>query len=141
MILSKKLNLEGIGFVGRLFLYAKLSFVMGLSWVFGFLAALFDWPALWYVFIIFNSLQGAFICLSFVCTAKVFRLMRGGGGSKGGTTTGAGGRNTTQTAPNRVNNSTKSPANHHVAVTNSTMVNNTSSGGSAGGSVVRETSM
>jgi len=68
---------------GRLFLYAKLSFVMGLSWVFGFVASIYDWTVFWYMFVIFNSLQGAFICLSFVCTAKVFRLLKNGNCSSG----------------------------------------------------------
>ena len=56
-------------------LYVKLSTIMGLTWVFGFIASLFDLPVLWYVFVVFNTLQGAFICFAFVCTRKVFRLL------------------------------------------------------------------
>ena len=66
--------------VGHLVLYVKLSFVVGLPWVFGFLAALNDWTVLWYLFIVFNSLQGAFVCFTFVCTRNVFRLLADLGG-------------------------------------------------------------
>lgn len=54
----------------------KLFFIMGLTWLFGFLASLTEWTVLWYVFIVFNTLQGAFLCLMFICTSKVYRLMR-----------------------------------------------------------------
>ena len=60
----------------RFLLYVKLSFIMGLTWVFGYLAALTDLWYMWYVFIAFNTLQGAFICFAFVCTRKVFRLLK-----------------------------------------------------------------
>lgn len=60
----------------RFILYIKLSFIMGLTWIFGFLATLTEHHVLWYVFIVFNTLQGAFLCLAFVCTKKVFRLLR-----------------------------------------------------------------
>ena len=36
----------------------KLSVVMGLGWVLGFVAAFADHPPLWYAFIILVSLQG-----------------------------------------------------------------------------------
>lgn len=54
----------------------KLSFIMGLTWVFAFLANFTQWIAMWYLFILFNTLQGAFLCFSFVCTKNVFRLLR-----------------------------------------------------------------
>ena len=60
----------------RLWLYIKLSSIMGLTWIFGFIAAIFDSEVLWYFFIIFNSLQGAFICVSFVMTRQVLGLIR-----------------------------------------------------------------
>ena len=59
----------------RVLLYAKLSTIMGLTWVFGFAAALTNNTVLWYLFIIFNSLQGLFICLAFLCNRKVHRLV------------------------------------------------------------------
>jgi len=49
----------------------KLSVVMGLGWVLGFVAAFADWPALWYVFIAVNSLHGAMLCVAFVATRQV----------------------------------------------------------------------
>ena len=62
----------------QLILNIKLSAVMGLTWLFGFLAlALPRDTALWYLFIIFGSLQGVVICLGFVCSKNVFRLMKG----------------------------------------------------------------
>ncbi|ELU09119.1 hypothetical protein CAPTEDRAFT_216805 [Capitella teleta] len=61
----------------RFWLYVKLSTIMGLTWVFGFVAAIFDVDVLWYLFIIFNSLQGAMICFAFVMTKQVLSLLRG----------------------------------------------------------------
>ena len=60
----------------RLLLYTKLSTIMGLAWMFGFIATLADIPSLWYLFIILNSLQGAFICITFVCNKKTLSLLR-----------------------------------------------------------------
>jgi len=48
---------------------------MGLGWVLGFVAAFTDWPALWYIFIVVNSLQGAMLCAAFVLTRQVLRLL------------------------------------------------------------------
>ena len=59
----------------RFGLYVKLSVIMGLTWIFGFMATLSEVELLWYVFVILNSLQGAFICVSFVITKKVGRLL------------------------------------------------------------------
>ncbi|KAL4231833.1 hypothetical protein ACF0H5_009409 [Mactra antiquata] len=54
----------------------KLSLVMGLTWVFAFIANASNVDVMWYVFIIFNTLQGLFIALSFLCTKKVGRLLQ-----------------------------------------------------------------
>ncbi len=59
----------------RLGLYVKLSVIMGLTWIFGFVATFADVDPLWYLFVVLNSLQGAFICLSFVMTRKVVKLL------------------------------------------------------------------
>ena len=59
----------------RFTLYVKLSVIMGLTWIFGFIATLSEMQFLWYVFVILNSLQGAFICVSFVITRKVGKLL------------------------------------------------------------------
>ena len=56
-------------------LYVKLFVVMGLTWSFGFLATMTGWTAAIYLFTIFNSLQGAFIALSFLITRQVHRLL------------------------------------------------------------------
>ncbi|XP_060572788.1 adhesion G protein-coupled receptor E3-like [Ruditapes philippinarum] len=58
------------------FLYIKLSAVMGLTWVFAFLATFTNNTVIWYMFIIFNTLQGVFIAASFLCSRKVFKLVR-----------------------------------------------------------------
>lgn len=61
---------------GHVLLFIKLSLVMGLTWLFGFLAAIFDVVVLWYVFIVFNTLQGALVAVMFLCTKRVYRLIR-----------------------------------------------------------------
>ncbi|KAL4233527.1 synapse assembly [Mactra antiquata] len=58
------------------FIHVKLSLVMGLTWVFAFIANFGGTSILWYLFIILNTLQGLFIAFSFVCTRKVFRLIK-----------------------------------------------------------------
>ncbi|XP_056008745.1 adhesion G protein-coupled receptor E3-like [Ostrea edulis] len=62
----------------KLLIYIKLSVVMGLTWCFGFSAAATNSQALWYLFIFFNALQGFFIATFFVCTKKVFQIIRDG---------------------------------------------------------------
>ncbi|XP_045197991.2 uncharacterized protein LOC123552405 [Mercenaria mercenaria] len=54
----------------------KLSLIMGLTWVFAFVANVTNETIVWYLFIIFNSLQGLFIAICFLCTKKVCHLMR-----------------------------------------------------------------
>lgn len=61
---------------GRLALYVKLAVVFGLTWVFGFAAALTGVQALWYPFIVLCSLQGAFIFLAFTFKRSVLRMVR-----------------------------------------------------------------
>ncbi|KAK2158721.1 hypothetical protein LSH36_165g08007 [Paralvinella palmiformis] len=63
----------------RFLLYIKLSFIMAMAWTFGLLATFTRLRVLWYLFIVFNSLQGAYVCFAFVCTRKVFRLLRSTG--------------------------------------------------------------
>ena len=59
----------------RFILYIKLGLIMGLGWIFGFVAALAKVPVLWYPFIFFNALQGAFIFFAFGCKRKVYFMM------------------------------------------------------------------
>ena len=60
----------------RLYLYMKLSSIMGVTWLVGIVAILADHEAVYYIFIILNSFQGLFVALAFLCTKKVFRLVR-----------------------------------------------------------------
>ncbi|XP_045197927.2 G-protein coupled receptor Mth2-like [Mercenaria mercenaria] len=67
---------EGKGNVCLFFINLKLSLIMGLTWTFAFLAKYTNNDILWYMFIIFNALQGFFICVCFVCTKQVFNQVR-----------------------------------------------------------------
>lgn len=60
----------------KLLIYLKLSSVMGFTWVFACVATFADLPPFWYLFVIFNALQGVFIFLSFVCSKKVLKLLK-----------------------------------------------------------------
>ncbi len=60
----------------RLVLYVKLCAIMGLTWIFAFIAAAADSEVCWYIFLIFNSLQGVFIFCAFALTQKVLALLR-----------------------------------------------------------------
>ncbi len=55
----------------KLILYIKLSSLMGFTWVFGFLANINALDFLWYIFIIFNSIQGVYIFLTFSFTKRI----------------------------------------------------------------------
>ncbi|XP_011668512.2 adhesion G-protein coupled receptor G2-like [Strongylocentrotus purpuratus] len=55
----------------------KISSLMGFTWLFGFVAAFSKHQAVWYIFIILNSLQGVYIFLAFAATRRVFDLWRG----------------------------------------------------------------
>ena len=60
----------------QVLLYIKLSAIMGLTWIFGFIATSAQSEVMWYLFIVFNSLQGLFIFLAFVCNRRVMGLLR-----------------------------------------------------------------
>ncbi|XP_071963303.1 uncharacterized protein [Antedon mediterranea] len=49
----------------ELTIYIRISSIMGLTWAFGFLASFVDHTAIWYIFIILNTLQGLFIFIAF----------------------------------------------------------------------------
>ena len=53
-------------------IYLKLSVLMGLTWMFGFLASFLKLGFLWYPFIILNGLQGTFIFIFFDLKWKVY---------------------------------------------------------------------
>ncbi|WAR09086.1 AGRG2-like protein [Mya arenaria] len=52
-----------------------LSLVMGLTWVFAFVANVAKSQFMWYLFVIFNTCQGLFIAIFFLCTRKVVHLV------------------------------------------------------------------
>ena len=54
--------------------YAKLSTITGITWLFGFIYTFTKIEALEYIFIIVNATQGLFIFLAFVCNRRVFRM-------------------------------------------------------------------
>ena len=56
--------------------YSRLTSLMGFTWLFGFLANIHSLSFLWYFFIIFNTLQGVFIFVSFVLTKRVRQLYK-----------------------------------------------------------------
>ncbi|KAK2163606.1 hypothetical protein NP493_1440g00008 [Ridgeia piscesae] len=58
------------------FVYIRLTSLMGFTWLFGFLANVDVLSFLWYPFIVCNTCQGVFICVSFTLTSTVRRLWR-----------------------------------------------------------------
>ena len=68
---------RSMGLRRRLFIYLKLSTIMGMTWLFGFIASATKIEALWIPFGLANALQGFYVSISFVYTKKVARLMRG----------------------------------------------------------------
>ncbi|XP_060599754.1 latrophilin receptor-like protein A [Ruditapes philippinarum] len=57
-------------------LYLKLSLIMGLTWLFAFVGMLTNNAIVWYIFIIFNTLQGVFLGISFLSTKRTMTLIR-----------------------------------------------------------------
>ncbi|KAJ8047327.1 Adhesion G protein-coupled receptor L1 [Holothuria leucospilota] len=55
-------------------IYIKIFVVLGLTWIFGFLAAVSNIQFLWYVFTLFTSLQGVFIFLAFTVKSHIWRM-------------------------------------------------------------------
>lgn len=57
-------------------LYVRLGIMMGLTWLIGVLAVIFNNAIVWFGFDLFNSLQGLFLFLLFTCTRKVMKHLR-----------------------------------------------------------------
>ncbi|XP_064643876.1 uncharacterized protein LOC135497848 [Lineus longissimus] len=57
-------------------LYIKLSFLMGFTWLFGFLTELVDSVVIWHIFAILNSALGVFISLAFSFNKRTWTLLR-----------------------------------------------------------------
>ncbi|XP_053205593.1 uncharacterized protein LOC128389960 [Panonychus citri] len=61
-----KLARENVAIRRKTFIiYTKLFLIMGLTWIFGFIAAYAKNSFLWSLFIVFNSLQGFYILIAF----------------------------------------------------------------------------
>ncbi|XP_070533343.1 uncharacterized protein [Ptychodera flava] len=60
----------------QLLLYLKLTTIMGFTWIFGFIAAFTGIQAFWYLFIVFNTLQGVFIFFAFTLNRRIIRMWR-----------------------------------------------------------------
>ena len=69
-IVSTKMNIERNHFR----VYARLSTITGLTWLFGFIMLILKNDVLEYLFIIFNASQGIFIMIAFVINKRVFSL-------------------------------------------------------------------
>ena len=57
-------------------LFFQISSIMGFSWLFGYVAGTVNIDALWYVFVVLNSLQGVFIFMSFGFNDRVREMAR-----------------------------------------------------------------
>jgi hypothetical protein len=55
-------------------LYAKISTLIGFTWILGFIGAVTNATAVWYCFIIFNTLSGVFLALAFAFNKRIFKL-------------------------------------------------------------------
>ncbi|XP_072041608.1 uncharacterized protein [Amphiura filiformis] len=62
--------------VKHLVIYAKISILMGFTWIFGYIASFTDNDALWYVFIICNSSQGFLVFLTNTCNRRVYQCYK-----------------------------------------------------------------
>lgn len=60
----------------RFLLFIKLFFLTGMTWVLGLLTASYKDSILWYFYILFNSLQGFFIFLSFAFNTQTRRELK-----------------------------------------------------------------
>jgi hypothetical protein len=71
MNLSETLSLSYSGRV-RLVIYLRLTAVVGLTWIFGFLANIPTLGFLAYPYVVLNGAQGVYVCVAF-CTSTVVR--------------------------------------------------------------------
>ena len=69
---------------GQIFIYLKLSVIMGLTWVFGFLGNIVNDDIFWTLFAISNGLQGLFIFLGFALSPliRILQHCKGNSGEK-----------------------------------------------------------
>ena len=69
-IASEQMNLARNYFI----IYARLSTLTGVTWIFGFINLLIRLDIMEYLFIVFNASQGVFIMIAFVFNKRVFSL-------------------------------------------------------------------
>ena len=62
--------------VSNLRVYVALSSLMGVTWLFGFVALTADSIVPWYFFIVLNSTQGLFVAVMMLCKWKTVQLCR-----------------------------------------------------------------
>ena len=63
----------------NLWMYVRLSTLMGFTWLFGLLALVLNSTIVfWYFFVIFTSLQGVFVSVAFAMNAKTLSLYKHG---------------------------------------------------------------
>lgn len=55
-------------------LYMRLALLMGVSWISGIVAGYLQLEVIWYIFVLFNTLQGVLLFLGFTCTRKVWHV-------------------------------------------------------------------
>ncbi|XP_071963882.1 uncharacterized protein [Antedon mediterranea] len=60
----------------EMIIYIRISTIMGLTWVFGYLASFIDHVVLWYIFTILNSLQGFFIFVAFNMNHSIKKVIK-----------------------------------------------------------------
>ncbi|XP_071963107.1 uncharacterized protein [Antedon mediterranea] len=61
---------------GEMIIYIRISTVMGLTWIFGYVASFVDHVIFWYIFTILNSLQGLFIFIAFNINYSMNNLIK-----------------------------------------------------------------
>lgn len=56
--------------------FIALSSLMGVTWLFGFVAISIDSNMTWYIFVVLNSTQGLFVSVMMLCKRRIFELYR-----------------------------------------------------------------
>ncbi|XP_022102769.1 uncharacterized protein LOC110985775 [Acanthaster planci] len=74
------------------FIYLKVSVLMGLTWIWFFIAAFTRETAIYYVAIILNAFHGCFVFVAFVCNRRVWAMWRRKIGGKRGAGTSSSSR-------------------------------------------------
>ena len=54
----------------------QIATAMGITWTLGFIAAITNFEALWWIFVIINSLQGVFLLVGFGLSTRVRQLFK-----------------------------------------------------------------